>query len=516
MYVIGGLDDQTNLLVWGRISAHYLAGSPIYSQVFRNLLHPLSTNQPLMSLLLSVFLPFFGSNSFNYLLLLTLLLNIIFSYLFFKKHRFWFVYVMIFVFSSYTWSHIGIHIDLLQIWIFPCLLYLIEKYESDLKPLGALKLGAFMAISLTISNYYGAFSALLFLVYFLIKFLLMLMQKRLFNFDVVRFCGITLSVFFLLSSLFVYPFIREVNESFAVKEKLTRPYEDFFTFSSRPWYFFIPPVKNPWLGDFSGLILGKLAATNYFLTDDYFSGEHSGNYLGMLFLVSVSAVFLHSVFRSSGDLKFKSTVYLISAMVFISFMMPPFFTISGVKIYTPGYVFPIFLPMFRVTARLSVLVHLLLLAIFGCGMEFIHVRYSDKSRLISAFLFTVMLVTLLEVYVPLKVQKMATPEVYTFLSAATGNNTKFAVYPYNKTDDALYWLPVHESELLNPRWYKNTKFDSEKFTKNLNTSAGLQALVDLDGKYLVVYKGIAQSDVEFFKANAKLGGEFADAYLFEV
>src|SRR3989344_764877 len=108
MYVIGGLDDQTSLLVWGRISAHYLAASPIYSQVFHNLLHPLSTNQPLMSLFLSVFLPFFGGNSFNYLLLLTMLLNIIFSCLFFKKYKFWFVYAAVFVFSSYMWSHIGI------------------------------------------------------------------------------------------------------------------------------------------------------------------------------------------------------------------------------------------------------------------------------------------------------------------------------------------------------------------------------------------------------------------------
>ena len=172
--------------------------------------------------------------------------------------------------------------------------------------------------------------------------------------------------------------------------------------------------------------------------------------------------------------------------------------------------------MFRVTARLSILVHLLLLAIFGCGMEFIHARYSDKGRLISAFLFTVMFVTLLEVYVPLKVQKMVTPEVYTYLQAATGNNTKFAVYPYNKTDDALYWLPVHKRELLNPRWYKTTTFDSEKFTKGLNTLVGLQTLLDLKGKYLVVYKSSVSSDIVFFEANARLVGEFADSYLFEV
>src|SRR4030067_402958 len=145
MTIPGGLDDQTIHLSWGLISnSPFTISDPnlnsfhVYRTIFEHLLNPLLANQPLSTL--------------------------IFARLLLKKYRYSFLWALIFTFSSYMWSHLWKHIDLLQIWIFPLFFIIFRQFFTINSLKNAVKLAVFFTVSTLISNYAGFMS----LIYFLI------------------------------------------------------------------------------------------------------------------------------------------------------------------------------------------------------------------------------------------------------------------------------------------------------------------------------------------------------------
>ncbi len=195
--------------------------------------------------------------------------------------------------------------------------------------------------------------------------------------------------------------------------------------------------------------------------------------------------------------------------------MPPFFTVSGITFYTPGWLIYKIFPVFRVTARFSIIVHLLLLLLLAKNVEYLNALYIKTKRLIVTFIPMLAFLTIFETFVPIRVAKIdQPPEVYTYLSQLPSGTANFAVYPYNRTDDAFFWLPIHKQLLVNPRDYK-VNFNSELFTDSLITYEGIAEYKKMGGGYIVVFKNNHMQNEFTNLGNVGLIFEFDDSYLYK-
>ncbi|MFC1621893.1 hypothetical protein ACFL13_00705 [Patescibacteria group bacterium] len=488
MFIFGNLEDQTLILVWEQIARssqmiRLISSYAPYEEMFFGLLYPLETSQPVLSLIISWFTGAMGSYSYQLLTLLTLLANLYVSLKYFDKYKFGYVFALIFSFSTYVWSHYEAHLFLIQIWTIPIFLYLMEKVFSG--KTSPLLFGAYLTLVFLISNYLGFFCLLTLGIYFVSRAIL----KKI-RFEHLKDTVITYLVFVGCSFILLLPYFLTTN----LKDVRTaRPYEDFFSFSSRPWYFFLPSEKNPFLGNISANMLDEIKGWDYFLADDYFAREHQSSYFGVSFIALLLVTLIYSVKRK----RLVSTELLITSLLIISFMMPPFFTIRGVVFYTPGWLLYKFFPMFRVTARLSVMLLALLCTLIVRNITHVPAR--------TRYILVLILLTfgLLETFIPSRIWQAANPsEVYFHLEGK-----KFAIYPYSKTDEGMYWLPVHKGFLVNPRGYKNNQFNSEEYTEGLPYGN----LRDIE--YLVV---IGESENFRSREDLKVVEEFDDSTLFSV
>lgn len=507
MVVIGGLTDQTIYLIWSQISGLFSISDPTlanffpYQYYFRNLINPLVSNQPISALVFSVFLSLVGKNGFNILILLTIGANFLFSYVYFKKYKLGFMYALLFSFSSYFWIHVGVHIALMQIWVFPIFFYALSEHKK-FSIRYAIFIGLLLGVIAGVSNYYGFFLLIFFSLYVITKILIELVVERCFLKSLFQFYFISILIAIMSIGLLLVPYFKnqyfspELNQ----KQKIERTLEDFVAFSSRPWYFFTPPVKNPFIGSISEGFISKLKTTKYFLADDYFPNEHSGNYFGLFFLISFSIVVIYTYVKGEKNLKKEiGTLFFVGLAVFL-LMMPPFLTVFGFKFYTPGFLVYRFFPMFRVTARMGILLLIIVLTTFAISFEFVFNTFQDKKLLLKGFLAVLVVATLLEVFVPVKILwYQGSPAVYKYLRESTPVGSKFVIYPYHKTKEAEFWIPEHKRLLVNIRDYTYQDFDSEHFTYDLGLGKNISELKREGIDYLVVYKEGSSDEILLFQ-----------------
>lgn len=488
MFIIGGIADQLTKLIWPRVSEGFftllpnLASHPAYQLIFSTFISPFTTNEPILWAFLSVFLSLFGSGFYNVIILLTVVLNLLCGHLLFKKYKFGLVYTGIFTFSSYFWIHLGVHIALSQIWLIALFVFLLLKFDEEgYTKRNILKLILVLTLGSLISNYIG---------FFLFIFLSL---HALFTRKNLRYYLIILFGAFFAVGVALAPFVKTAyfssTDDLGVNRNITRSYEDFFHFSSRPWYFLIPPVKNPWLGEYSKNVLEKIDENNYFLADDYFAAEHQGNYFGSLLLFSTAIAFVYSL--RSGDKKLKTTSIKFVAMAFVVslLMLPPFFTISGNIFWTPGQLMYKFFPMFRVTSRLGIVLLLLSLLIVAGAINSMYERMESKRKLLRLFVVLLLVVTLFETYIPLKFEKAAQePAVYEYMHDELDKESKFMVYPFSRTEQALFLLPSHQLHIMNLREFYSGEVPADESTEALETPSGVQTAKDFGVEYILVFK----------------------------
>lgn len=523
MWIINNIEDQIPLLVWQEISEPFfkivdpvLANHPPYEAFFSPLTNPLANHQPISALFLSVFLSLFGRYGLNLFILFSSSLNLYLSTKFFKKYKFGIFFALIFAFSGYYWSHLGQHNVLLQIWVIPAFFIYQRKVEEDPGYKKSIKLGALLTIFTLISNYYG-FILLLFLAS---AFVSVLLRK---NFKLLRIYSLCVLASLSLTFLLLFPYVNanyikhySDDESHVV---VKRSFEDFITFSSRPWYFVTPSMKNPVHGDLARILISIVESKNHFLTDDYFAIEHQGMFYGYLFLATVACVFVWILIKGNRTQRGYLVTRAIPITIILFLSLPPYFTISGLQIWTPGYLMYKFFPMFRVTSRVGILLLFLLVDLFAYMFNEYKTMKAisyNKSLVFIAF-FT--LVTLIETFVPFKLQKVLPPDVYVYLSTAEKEDARFVAYPYKETDDAFFWLPTHKKLLINPRGYETSSFSSEEFTNNLVSSNKDLSLQKVGADYLLVSKVTAPSnDIKFFNEYEEISieKEFEEHILYKV
>ncbi|HAI63124.1 MAG: hypothetical protein UU64_C0001G0076 [candidate division WWE3 bacterium GW2011_GWF2_41_45] len=494
MYILGGIDDQVLALVWSRLNSGGIAlvsSYSVYRELFSFLINPITSNEPITWFFVSTLSRLLGIGFFNYYNIFVLCLNFIVAFLILRRSRFCFPLAMIFTFSGYLWSHLGIHISLIHTWLVLLGYYLFWKY-SDRSIKHAFLLGLFLWFSAAVSNYIGFVNILLFFTYnigYLLALVLVKwdLKKSKIIIRNVFVTSLTAASIFLLTYLpFVIANYNRTDVGVSNPKDLTRPVEDFVTFSARPWYFFTPSYKNPVYSRFASNLVDKFSTTEYFLLDDYFHGEHAQLFFGYSFML-ISLISILLTYRKGGtEERFWTVLSVINALIILFLMLPPFFTVSGIKFFTPGYLLYKVFPMFRVTSRLVIALQVIMI-FFIAKFSWLS-KQQTLSKKINWAIYFVLWLALLETYIPIKIIKE--PDIhpiYMEIASDTDIESIIAVYPYNKTKEALYELPVYNRKLINPPSYVTGIFDSSIFTNNLHTFEGRLEARNLGVDYIVVF-----------------------------
>jgi hypothetical protein len=486
------------------------------------------SNQPLFHTPLLVLGSTFNSMVvYNVVVVLSVALALVASFWFFKHFlKSGFISVLcsfIFVFSSYFYYHSKSHLDLIQVWALVVFVLTFLKAKTYLQYFLS---GAVLVAVTLISNYLGFVGIVFVSIYCAVDLLLTRglgdLKKKLISIFVL---GLT---FILGAGVFLLPYIEinyfsegsqivgvEDGDSWKIVQDagggagedveipqtgfLSRPLEDFFVFSSRPWYYFLPSVDNPFLGSASASVIEFLQNSwGYWLTSNYFVSEHSTSYLGYVNLL-FAAVGVYAVYRGgmlSFSLKTKKVlgVLLITAFGLAVVSMPPYFTINLKEYYLPSYFIWKVFPMFRVLSRLGILVLLIELVFTGVGFmvfaKFI-AGSSRKFKKLGSFVILIpFTLSLMEFYVPPEITKVEDiPEVYTYIKLNTPEDSVIAVYPLSSSEYTLFWMQEHGRAIINTGKLERPEFGfyPKDFTQKLPTCVGILEARNLGATHILSF-----------------------------
>jgi len=420
------------------------------------------------------------------------------------------------------------HLFLMNVWILPvfitaCLHLTQKNTQIRYFFLSGLVFGT----TTLFSNYLGFFGLLFSAIYLSLFALYDLYQNRFqkqqFLYFLSRYSVLYFSVlvpilllnFRYIEATYLNPTLN--NNAFT----LERSVDDFFIFSSRPWYYFLPSVDNPVYGSFSRSVLNFLENDwGSYLAQNYFKSEHSSSYLGIVnFILAILGV--RYLFQNRTHIKDFSQIVLlgVSALILITFTMPPYLEISGYRIYFPSYFIADYFSMFRVLARMGILILLLQLIFTGFGYLQIH-KFFQKYKapnfyffITSVFLF---FVSVSEFYIPLKFTDISQmPDVYHYLKQNSNNEDKLVIFPRGKSLEGYFWSKDHGREVIIP---ERDHFINGKLVKKDDfynqvafTCEGLQLLKEYGASYLIYFYNSdtdSQSKISFLNKNLENLGHF--------
>lgn len=507
MQLFGILEDNIGMLIlhW-RPQPFTVSSEPLFYTFY----------QILSNYIDSIFL-------YNLLVFLTWIFLIFFSFKFFSmffNDRFISICLsLVFSFSPYFYYHMQSHLVLTQFWIVLIyLIFLVKIFLKESKVFDFIFIGTILAILALTSNYLGFFSIVFTLLYFLIYWMFTIKETPTkfykYIFGLLTIFLTFLTIFFTFNFRFLNILLNPNYQELSTNLKIVtgRPIEDFFIFSSRPWYYILPSIDNPFFGELSSkLILDLQSNWGIFLTDNYFKSEHSSSFLGIsnLIIGFAGLLFLINSYKKNINTNYfeiQAIILSIVCLALVLFTMPPYLTFFGKNIYSPSYLIYEFFPMFRVTSRLGVFVLLLWLILVGFGYKviFSYLRKREFSNLKIRIIFLFMVtISLLEFYIPPKFINFSdTPDVFRYIKENLNPEDKIVVYPHSKTKESLFWSKYYSKDLINT--YGAAHNIDEKiitnveFTENLTTCKGIYDAIGLGATFLV-----------FFPNEAYINGDFS-------
>jgi hypothetical protein len=407
--------------------------------------------------------------------------------------------------SPFSLYHSQNHLGLLNIWIVPLFIYLIfecfsnENYHNNRF---FLKGGLYLAVTVNVSVYLGFFGLLLALIFFIIYLGKIFYEKKA-NLIFIRDYFFRAFLFFvpsilslLILNLNLLMQIPKIDKTSDVSF-LSRPIEDFFIFSSRPWYYFLPSVDNPLFGNFSRSVINYLENDwgNY-LAQNYFKSEHSSSFLGITNFV-LAILGISYIIKNKLKIKNYINLYLLgaSALFLILFTMPPYVDFNSFRFYFPSYLVSTYLPMFRVLSRIGIYVLYLQLVFTGFGYLYIYEKFKNWNiKLIYSYflLFILFSISVVEFYIPIKLTDISEiPAVYKYIKTNIPEESKIIFMPRNKSNEVLFWSKDFQREVIslerNHKIYNNLVSKDEFINKYLYTCDGLKLIKEYGSNYFVYF-----------------------------
>ena len=594
-YVYGLIGDNFWWFIWGWWSKNYqsmgigsLLQNPLYGiggfeHAFWISTHPLGWG------IASELIRFLPTNfAYNMLMLPTFPLAAFFAYLLFshltKNKLVSFAFGLIFSFSPYHLFSSQRHTELAITWVIPLVIWtLIMAFER--KTAKAIFLASFsLAVTMLSSIYWGVylviFSFCLVASTLIINILFRGVNKFQINsnYQVIKLLKVyaLYILFFVVMTIpFLFPYVkanyfqeqdttrRWVYQNTSV---VKRGLADFMLYSIMPYHFIIPPAGNPITGNLGkGMVSFIKDNWNYFLAKNYVFSEHGGDFLGwgnsLLFLISIFWIIktlirnLKLKIRNYKQFVPEKTIsymltFTIAGFILYLFSMPPYFTISGFKIYTPAYLVYTFFPMLRTLSRMGVIIFLCVLCV---NASFISQKLKSQPKAgrplaekvksyVYVFLFA--FVTLVEFYMPLKyLDDSIPPSAYAYIGTKSdrvkvdyitdkGREYKYegpsfvAEYPWGY-DIAAFYQKYYKKGVANPLFYVNPylKFNGMEFSYELDSEGGIKKAYDLGIRYVIYHRGDEDTikrvqrgeDPEgFFRAHSKSYRDFGETIVFEL
>ena len=453
----------------------------------------------------------------NVFVLIALILSIFFSYKLFKNFiKDTFINILFSFFYSlsiyFLFRVISATSALYFIFTIPLTVYLLVKKKSS------VIIGLVVFLFAMISNYYGFFLFVLIFLWYLLDLILRKIPFRKFLKNIFVF-SLSFSIFVAVSmgpllykNLPIFGSYTRSKGTELLEENshsVFRPIGDWYWFSFRPWYFFIPPKSSIFFGDLSKNIYDKIESTGYYLADDYMEEEMAGSYMGWHFLLGMAFVAVLLLLKKYKNKEFKTfkTVYENKEMILRSFFIifcillisgPPSFTIHGIEIYTPTYLLYHIVPVFRTLVRWAVVIYLFVLIINSFLVQDLYNLMKTKFQKILFILgFLGLNFVIFAIKIPvINIEKP--PVEIAYVKEKYPQSVSYAVYP--KGDYySIFWIISHEDFLINPVNYVNyeTGFNANEFSKKLITEEGIQEFLKQNPKYLIYYpNNISDEDLE--------------------
>jgi hypothetical protein len=490
---------------------------------------PLFTSEPLLYQTYFFFAKFIDSIIlYNLFLAVIFILNLIFIFRFFKLFNFSNLQVtistLIVSLSPYFSYNFRSHLALINFWIvayFLTILFSCLPEENKKSYITFLKGGLVLAVTFLISNYLGLFLLIITILYFLIQISYSVIFKTypiltLFKNYSVLFISFSL-VFGIFSLNYFNSLNSNINDNSNTIKLFDRGIENFFIFSSRPWYYILPSTDNPLFGSISNQVINFLQNEwGNFLTQNYFKSEHSSSFLGILNIVlGITGIYFVSKSYQKKELivKYKKEISIfILFILLVIISMPPYFTISNTKIYMPSYLLYSVLPMFRVIARLGIFTLLFWMVFVNYGYGFLiqKLKLGNKKLSLYILLSFILTISLLEFYIPFKLTDVSkSPQIYSDLRIISDKADRFVVYPESKSTQAYFWKLEHQRYIVNftnEHIIDGQIITNNTFTENIPSCNGIEILKKHNIKYLVVFKNEVEKKekLEFLNRNLKL------------
>lgn len=503
-YIIGQLGDQSGTLWLGSIfySRKFELLNSFSFEIFRE--SPKSIWEFLFSniynfvyLTFSFFIgPIF---SYNLITVIVLILN---SYFLFKLLRYLHVdkyvslfYSILFSFIPYFYLHFEHHTLL---FFFPSIyaIYLSFRTKNVTSKYDFLKLGIAIAFQMFFSIYLAYFL----LIYLFIFYSLEFVGEK--SFTRVIFYIKSLIIFILIYGVFSFNFLlnffRPENslikynypESFKVTEisnfefDRAKPLDDFIFFSSRPWYFILPPSNHLFFGSFTKEFINYFAEEkNLFLFKNHFPYEHNASYIGIFILITS---FLCLFIKNSEHKKILNKLFLLSLIVFL-LTMPPIIFFAGYEIYTPSYLLYLAFPMFRTLSRFVVFIHLSLFIISAFYISEKIKSFKPQTKVFLLFFFSILVMFDYSLnYKAILVNSLV--ETGSFVTSYNKERNLISAYPSSFRTELLLNMQNTNSPQINPSGFNvnELEFDSSKFTKELTECITLKYFYDFKGRLVVI------------------------------
>ena len=475
---------------------------------------------------------------YNLYIVFIFLLNFIVSIYFFKfflNSSFVSVILSLLVtFSPYSLYQSQNHPVLMNIWIIYLFIIICFKLIEGKGMLLFILSGLFFGSLTSISNYLGFFGLLFSFIYLGINNIL---QIYLIIQGTTRDRSMLLKTFVLfISSLFTillfnYRFVEvnlisrsEVDTNYYLKRSI----DDFFIFSSRPWYYLIPSIDNPFYGGYSYKIL-QLLETSWgnFLVKNYFKSEHSASFLGIFNIILAIFGFYYISKNKNNIKKFQQLLILgVVAIILIFFTMPPYLNLGWFTVYFPSYLIAEYFSMFRVLSRLGIFILIIQLIFTGYGyINLIEILrfYNVKTIYYYSVCLLIFSISLSEFFIPFKfTDTRQTPDAYSFLKDYSDPSYRLAVFPRGKYIESSFWSKDPKIDIVDLE--KNHIVNSKKILKDAFynhvafTCEGLEILRSYGVSHILYFYNLDQNSekkIEFFNRNLDKINEFKNISLDE-
>lgn len=349
---------------------------------------------------------------------------------------------LIYGFAPYHFWQGFVHFNLGLTYTLPVYVLALLNFDRwrDLK--SSLLLAVIFGFTAFTSFYYGFFVLILSVGYFLGQIVVSLIRRKQY-FSKAFFKSGLLTV--AIMTLLLLPLWLLFNRQQGGTQRIpVRPLNDLLSLSARPWDLVLPAPNHPFWGQWASDLLKTIRGfSNDFKTVSAFLPErvlYVGITVLLTTLIGVGAILWKKRFRAW------LLVLGVTLFVMVLFAAPPYIVVGGQMVKLPTFWLYPQLPMFRVYARLGILVLLVLVLLMSLGLKVLLEKKRGKNWIL------VIIGTLVFIeFLPFgwgQTTSLQTPAVYQWLKVQPDGVVVEYPVEYDNAN-GLIWQRYHGKRLYN-------------------------------------------------------------------